>query len=360
MNVIIKEKYELDETTKKLVEEFVSAESDGKRYAFGRNQHSESLLLKMNIEAVIDDYAEEGTIWHNLPVIRRIDLPNDAIVVNCVTSISPIIVKNILEKQQVKFFGIYALPLLFPEKFDDLDFVQETKINYEKNKERWQNVYDNLEDDESKKTFSDILQYRLTGDYNFMSEYKVNLKGQYFEDFLGLQPREIFVDCGGFDGDTSEEFILRCPEYQKIYFFEPSEINLEKAKERLGNNTQIKYIDKGVSDKEEVLSFNFEGSASGICENGNFQIQTTTIDKFVKEKITFIKMDLEGWEMKALRGAEDHIKNDTPKLAIAVYHKPQDFYEIFEFIKSINSDYKVYLRQYTQGWSETVMFFIPL
>ncbi len=70
---------------------------------------------------------------------------------------------------------------------------------------------------------------------------------------------------------------------------------------------------KGVSDKEEVLSFNFEGSSSGICSDGEFTAQSTTIDNFIKDKVSFIKMDIEGWELKALEGAKNHIKNDVPK-----------------------------------------------
>jgi len=77
----------------------------------------------------------------------------------------------------------------------------------------------------------------------------------------------------------------------------------------------------------------------------------------VEEPVTFIKMDLEGWEMKALAGAKRHIATNRPKLALAVYHKAADFRLIHDFVSSFNHGYKIYLRHYTQGWSETVMFF---
>ena len=70
-------------------------------------------------------------------------------------------------------------------------------------------------------------------------------------------------------------------------------------------------------------------------------------------------MDIEGWEMNALKGAEKLIATSKPKLAICVYHKHNDIIELYEYIKSINSDYKVYLRHYTEGVVETVMYFIP-
>ena len=89
------------------------------------------------------------------------------------------------------------------------------------------------------------------------------------------------------------------------------------------------------------------------------KIAVTTLDERIKEKVTFIKMDLEGWELKALQGAVRHIREDHPKLAIAVYHHPSDFWRIPEFVLSIRDDYDLYLRHYTEGWSETVMYFVP-
>ena len=70
-------------------------------------------------------------------------------------------------------------------------------------------------------------------------------------------------------------------------------------------------------------------------------------------------MDLEGWELKALQGSERHIANDQPILAISVYHSIDDFWRIPQYIMSVNNKYKIYLRHYTEGWSETVMYFLP-
>ena len=84
----------------------------------------------------------------------------------------------------------------------------------------------------------------------------------------------------------------------------------------------------------------------------------TTLDLAVAEPVSLIKMDLEGWELTALAGCERHIRDDRPKLAIAVYHRASDFRTVWRYARSIHPDYKVYLRHYTQGWSETVMFFV--
>ena len=62
---------------------------------------------------------------------------------------------------------------------------------------------------------------------------------------------------------------------------------------------------------------------------------------------------------EALQGAQGHIKNGHPILAIAVYHTVSDFWRIPEYVLSLRPDYRIFLRHYTEGWSETVMYFIP-
>jgi hypothetical protein len=70
-------------------------------------------------------------------------------------------------------------------------------------------------------------------------------------------------------------------------------------------------------------------------------------------------MDLEGWELRALNGAKRHIVEDHPKLAVAVYHDAPDFWRAREYVANLRTDYTIYLRHYSEGWSETVMYFIP-
>ena len=73
-------------------------------------------------------------------------------------------------------------------------------------------------------------------------------------------------------------------------------------------------------------------------------------------KVTFLKMDIEGSELAALRGAERIIREQRPKLAICVYHKPEDMWEIPGFILNCHPDYKLYLRHYSISYTETVLY----
>lgn len=177
---------------------------------------------------------------------------------------------------------------------------------------------------------------------------------------------EVFIDAGGFDGDTTELFCQHCPDYHKVYFFEPSEINMRNAKYRLAGTPNIVYLQKGISDRVERLAFDQSAGASCAVLNSSYElndsdaIELTTIDASISEPATFIKMDLEGWERFALMGAMQQITRYHPKLAIAVYHKGDDIWRLPKIVLSMRDDYQIFLRHYTEGWSETVMYFLPI
>jgi len=193
-----------------------------------------------------------------------------------------------------------------------------------------------------------------------MQRYSVRLREQYFEDFLHLGKGELFVDAGGYDGDTTEEFCRRCPCYSGVHLFEPNANNLQKARIRLKDMRDIHYYEMGLSDISGELTFDAAaGPASSVSDAGDCSIQMTTLDLAVDGSVSFIKMDLEGWELKALEGALGHIQDDHPKLAVAVYHRPSDFLHVHEFVKRVCPGCRVWLRHYTEGWSETVMYFLP-
>jgi FkbM family methyltransferase len=343
------------------IDAFMSPQRPGHRYVLGRNEHSAALSSVVDVDAFVDDFAEPGARWNGKPVIKGADVPSCGIVVNCSMSISPVSAARRLAS--LKVAGVLAfsdLCKVFPDRVRLPDFILETRRDLRENQARWKLLAESLEDAQSGQVLDDLLRYRVTGDYTAMNACSIRLAGQYFEDFLGLAAGEVAVDAGGFDGDTTETFCRRCPGYRRVFFFEPSGHNMQKARVRLRGQHSIEFIQKGLSDVVGTLWFNPDGGpASAVSESGSCQIDVTTLDIEVHEKVSFIKMDLEGWELKALEGSRRHILEDHPRLAIAVYHHPSDFWRVFEFVTGLRHDYKVYLRHYTEGWSETVMFFIP-
>ena len=88
-------------------------------------------------------------------------------------------------------------------------------------------------------------------------------------------------------------------------------------------------------------------------------VEVESIDYFVKEPVTFIKLDVEGAEYQALLGAEHTIASYKPKLAICTYHKLEDIWELPSLIHEMNPEYRFYLRHYSFAENETVLYAMP-
>lgn len=341
------------------VEKFLN-DASKKIYIVGKNVESVKFAGRYKVDGVIDDYCKSEELWNGLPVTKTGDVPKDALIINCVTSISPVQVTKNMKSAGLN--NVIEVADLISEDGEILPlpwFVSQQRAEIKQYVSWWRDLFDMLSDDASKKVLLDVLRFRLTANPEYMLDYEVSLKDQYFEDFMKYKD-EVFVDAGGYDGDTTEEFINRYPDYKKVYLFEPSQKNLTAAKQRLSGRRDIDFRSVGLSDISGTLCFNADaGSASAVTNGVGEAISVVALDEELQgELITFIKMDLEGWEMNALRGAEQTIKENRPKLAIAVYHAAKDFREIPLYLLGLNPNYKIYLRHYTQGWSETVMFFL--
>lgn len=192
---------------------------------------------------------------------------------------------------------------------------------------------------------------------------------QYFDDVVPIHKlgkKEVFIDAGCCDFLTSKYFLKWCKnECKKIYAFECDPRGIELCNTVLENDPELniaELITKGLWDEDTVLEFDVSDSLSSAnvsLREGyrKIQINTTTIDDVLNgDEVTFIKMDIEGSELKALKGAEESIKRWHPILALSVYHKPEDIVEIPEYIRSIVPEYKLYLRTYQENHNETVLY----
>ncbi len=182
---------------------------------------------------------------------------------------------------------------------------------------------------------------------------------QYF-DVLPPIEDEIFVDAGSYDGDTIKRFVEWTKgNYKMIYAFEPNSAMIPVLNHMM-ETEQIKNViltPKATWSKAEEVHFVDDSSASRVRQEGEIRIQAVDIDSIVgDDKVTFIKMDVEGSELQSLMGAEKTIKRNKPRLAISVYHRAEDVVELGEYILKLNPDYKLILRQYTSNLWETVLY----
>ncbi len=105
----------------------------------------------------------------------------------------------------------------------------------------------------------------------------------------------------------------------------------------------------------------FERGSARVSESGSVEIETVTIDEIADpaDPVTFIKLDVEGSELNALRGGAKTIRASLPRLAICVYHKRDDIVTIPDYILSLSPDYKLYLRHHSWfTYNETVLYAI--
>jgi hypothetical protein len=91
--------------------------------------------------------------------------------------------------------------------------------------------------------------------------------------------------------------------------------------------------------------------------DGTEEIPLYALDDYFKEqKVSFIKADIESYELDMLRGAESIIKRDKPLLAVCIYHNASDMYTIPLFIKELNNNYKLKIRHHTYSLLDTVLY----
>lgn len=198
-----------------------------------------------------------------------------------------------------------------------------------------------------------------------LANYMIDIEpGQYFNpDFIKFEEREIFIDAGCLDLGSAMLMKRYCPTLHKVYAFEPDPQNYQKCLKNCAQfkNEVVKIFPYATWSKKTKLFFDAESDGSSrITDNGQVCIETMPIDEIVDptEKITFIKMDVEGAELESLKGAKETIKRCRPKLAICIYHKPEDLTEIPLYIKSLVPEYKLYVRHHSNSIAETVLYAI--
>lgn len=188
-----------------------------------------------------------------------------------------------------------------------------------------------LGDMESKNIFLNIIKYRLNLDRKYLKLIVGNIDNIYFDkDIYKLSQTEFFVDVGAFDGDTIELFIKAIKnKFEKIYCFEPdknSYLDLKKYVNKK-NDKRIGIFKYGLGLKNETVFFTNDGGLGSKVSDSGEKIEITSMDSFLRDKVTLIKMDIEGSEKDALLGAKKTILKNKPKLAICVYHNLADLWK---------------------------------
>lgn len=310
-------------------------------------------------------FIDNGSSKHGTKVLDIPVVPLEAIK----DKQTPIIIattrfsKSIAEQLKKSGFNNYlpypVLSLLNPELYPhEIPYIG-IQEDFSQNIPRHLGVFLSLMDEKSREVHDGLIQYRLKYDAAYADKVADQYDRQYFDEkLISYSKDNVFVDLGGYDGDTVEKYIQFGKNiYKKIYLFEPDANILERAKMRLKDFDRIEYIPTGAYSKDGELRFSASGRTNGFFSDmGDMIIPVQKLDSVVKEDPALIKMDIEGSERDALIGASDTIKRTQPKLAIAAYHFATDLWRLVDTIREINPNYKFYLRHYSETGLESVIY----
>ncbi len=169
-----------------------------------------------------------------------------------------------------------------------------------------------------------------------------------------IHPGDVVLDCGASDGDFTREALRAGAKLVvAIEVFPPSaECVRRNLAAEIAHGRVIVYP-KGVWDQDDTLTLNVDDNNFGANSvvmhppgaHAARKVPLTTIDKIVEElhlpRVDFIKMDVEGAEVRAIAGATVTLRRFKPRLAIATEHKPDDERTIPAAVHEARPDYQM-------------------
>ena len=221
-----------------------------------------------------------------------------------------------------------------------------------------------FEDPASEANLLAVLRQRLRGQFDAAPP----AASQYFPpDVVALRSDESFVDAGAFTGDTLEEFLARSgSRFHAYHAFEPDWANLDQLRRRVaalpeGVRERIRIYDAALGATDGPVEFAETGGPTSMAAAGAAgRVEGRTLDAVLAEEpITFLKLDIEGGERDALRGAQTAIKRWQPLVAVCVYHGPADLWEIPRLLREYMPEHRFFLRQHQFDGYELVLYAVP-
>lgn len=200
-------------------------------------------------------------------------------------------------------------------------------------------------DTESRKTFDDIILYKITGELRYLVGHPVTREAM-FKELFDFSEHEIYIDAGAYQGDTVEEFIhVVNGKYQKILAFEPSKRNFKRLQRNTQSLREVDIYNIGIWNEKEMMYFPHKAGRGSKAVDGEPNTLMNSLDNILVIVPTYIKYDVEGAEARALVGSQNIIEKFRPKLMVSVYHRTEDLFLLPELVRKLRPDYKLYLRR---------------
>jgi len=276
----------------------------------------------------------------------------DFIVLVCFGTDKPQVLQSICDIAEEHEVYVPDVPVAGSTLYDS-DYI-------ESNREKLDTVRELFADDKSREVFDGWLEYRLSGKLDVLES--IATPREELLSLLKFKKDEFFIDAGAFKGDTVDEFlslvgqkdsVQKTPKFKKIIAIEPDIKNYTALRRKFyayGKGIFVP-LNAAAWNKDEKVSFAVKSGRAGRVGTASLgrtaEVDGVRIDSLVKEddKVTFIKIDVEGAEAEVLNGAKSVITRCRPKMLVSLYHRAEDMFELPLMIQSLNPRYKFYLRK---------------
>ena len=318
---------------------------------------------------VVDKNASQyktDEFWQNTKIVHPNDVEEidkkNCLLVICIVTTPLIALRDELKNnswKDIAFF--YDLNEIYHDQHPLSNGWFLGKLN-ENDKESIRKVFSLLADDTSRAHYVQFLAWRKLRVELLFNDLEINNDNRFFipEIIDVLREDEVFVDCGAHHGSVTEKFLkLVDNKYKEIYAIEPDYINFEMLKTKLNDIFNLNTIKCALSDKngEERFCQGFD-FASKLSENGNDLVKIITLDS-LNIRATFIKMHLEGGDLKALKGTVNTIYKYRPIVVVTTYHNSDGVWRIPLFFRDCVRDYVFCMRLHSWAGTGAVFYAIP-
>lgn len=260
------------------------------------------------------------------------------------------VLENILRIAREQEVYVPDVPVIGNALFTE-EFLKSHRNEFEK-------VYNLLSDNRSKEVFENIIFGKLTGEIHYL--LKAEDRPQDCKNLLPFSDDEVFLDLGAYTGDTVMEFIQDHPQYNKIIAVEPDFKNCKKCKENLRGFSNIQIVNACIDADEGERCFLMDGGRkSASLSGGGIAIPAVSVDALMQnERVSYIKMDVEGMEREALMGAKSTLLRWRPKMLVSAYHRSEDLFLLPLLVKEMAGEFDLYLRHfpYLPAWDTNFYF----
>jgi FkbM family methyltransferase len=277
-------------------------------------------------------------------------------------------------RDQLRAFGcdvVCSFPALFWKYSDALlpFYLQDLPSRLLDDRAEVRRAFGLWEDEASRAEYVAQIRFRLNADFDGLSHPVAH--SQYFaEDLFAWLDDEWVVDGGAYDGDTVRMLsALHGDDFGHLLAVEPDPANFIRLKETVAAlppaaRAKVRCRQAALGSERSTLYLDPSGTAasatSAAPSAGTIAVGAETLDSLVEgARTTFIKLDIEGFEVEALLGARKTIERYAPVLAVCVYHKQDHVWKIPLLLRELREDYAFFLRPHNEeGW-DLVCYAVP-